>query len=167
MALYPCRECGEEVSLDAKSCPKCGAKHPAMDAKKTAIGCGVIIAMGMLWGLFDLWSSAWNGLSDSPIPDRFSHAAPEQIPLKLRIAKATIKDDQLLARFVIHNASTEPVAGQLRVEFEVEMNTDAAAIAYQEKVQEMYVVQKGRCLRRVEWVVVVQDHFGQHSRVTT
>ena len=28
MALIPCKECGNEVSTDAKACPKCGAKVP-------------------------------------------------------------------------------------------------------------------------------------------
>lgn len=28
MALMPCKECGNEVSTDAKACPKCGAKVP-------------------------------------------------------------------------------------------------------------------------------------------
>ncbi len=29
MTLAPCRECGNEVSVDAESCPQCGAPHPA------------------------------------------------------------------------------------------------------------------------------------------
>jgi len=33
MALVKCKECGEEVSTQAKTCPKCGAKAP----KKTSI----------------------------------------------------------------------------------------------------------------------------------
>ena len=28
MALKPCRECGEQISDDAKTCPKCGKKNP-------------------------------------------------------------------------------------------------------------------------------------------
>lgn len=28
MALMPCKECGSEVSTDAKACPKCGSKVP-------------------------------------------------------------------------------------------------------------------------------------------
>lgn len=28
MALMPCKECGNEISTDAKACPKCGAKMP-------------------------------------------------------------------------------------------------------------------------------------------
>lgn len=28
MSLVPCRECGEQISSSAKTCPKCGAKVP-------------------------------------------------------------------------------------------------------------------------------------------
>lgn len=29
MALEPCRECGQEVSTDAETCPSCGVEGPA------------------------------------------------------------------------------------------------------------------------------------------
>lgn len=28
MSLVPCKECGEQISSSAKTCPKCGAKVP-------------------------------------------------------------------------------------------------------------------------------------------
>ena len=34
MALLPCDECGEKVSTDAVSCPKCGAPAPAPVSRK-------------------------------------------------------------------------------------------------------------------------------------
>ena len=30
MALKPCRECGEKVSTEAKTCPNCGKKNPTV-----------------------------------------------------------------------------------------------------------------------------------------
>lgn len=44
MALKPCRECGQEVSTEAKTCPNCGVKHPAnklaaMGDSLTTCGC--------------------------------------------------------------------------------------------------------------------------------
>jgi hypothetical protein len=30
MSLLPCRECGEQISNQAKTCPKCGKKHPVL-----------------------------------------------------------------------------------------------------------------------------------------
>lgn len=39
MALKPCKECKQEVSTKAKSCPNCGAKNPTISGKDTAKGC--------------------------------------------------------------------------------------------------------------------------------
>lgn len=44
MAMKPCRECGEQVSTQAKACPHCGTPHPANKAALlgsglTALGC--------------------------------------------------------------------------------------------------------------------------------
>jgi hypothetical protein len=52
MALKKCKECGKEVSTEAKYCPHCGAHV------KTTIGClawaviifGVLILLGMIFG---------------------------------------------------------------------------------------------------------------------
>lgn len=41
MPLKPCKECGNEVSTEAKSCPKCGAKLP----KKTSAFTWIVIAL--------------------------------------------------------------------------------------------------------------------------
>lgn len=35
MALVACRECGKEVSTEAKTCPHCGTSKPAMQPKVT------------------------------------------------------------------------------------------------------------------------------------
>src|SRR3989442_4076375 len=37
MALVKCRECGEQVSISAKSCPKCGAKPPKRTSLLTLV----------------------------------------------------------------------------------------------------------------------------------
>jgi hypothetical protein len=34
MALKPCRECGKDVSDEAKTCPSCGLNHPTKPAAK-------------------------------------------------------------------------------------------------------------------------------------
>jgi ribosomal protein L40E len=49
MALKPCRECGQEVSTDAKSCPHCGTKHPT--GKRKPLGCGMLILVIVLGGI--------------------------------------------------------------------------------------------------------------------
>jgi hypothetical protein len=33
MSLFPCRDCGKEVSLSAEKCPNCGAPHPWVSAR--------------------------------------------------------------------------------------------------------------------------------------
>jgi uncharacterized membrane protein YdbT with pleckstrin-like domain len=38
MALQPCRECGEMVSTEATSCPKCGAPNPTQSAEAISAG---------------------------------------------------------------------------------------------------------------------------------
>lgn len=40
MALVKCKECGEDVSTKAKTCPKCGAKAP----KKTSLFTWLVLA---------------------------------------------------------------------------------------------------------------------------
>jgi zinc-ribbon domain len=46
MALVKCKECGEQVSTGAKSCPKCGAKPP----KKTSIVTWTIVIFTIFVG---------------------------------------------------------------------------------------------------------------------
>ena len=45
MAMVKCRECGQEVSDQAETCPHCGIKHP----KKKANGCLIIIGLLVLF----------------------------------------------------------------------------------------------------------------------
>jgi hypothetical protein len=56
MALKLCRECGKEVSTDAKACPHCGAKDPsgeqARRGKKAGIGCLSVIGICVLIAIF-------------------------------------------------------------------------------------------------------------------
>ena len=49
MALRPCKECGQQVSSDAKVCPHCG--------KKIEAGHGCLLAILVLVGLFILYDS--------------------------------------------------------------------------------------------------------------
>lgn len=55
MALKPCRECGQEVSTEAKKCPHCGVSDPtgaiARRAKNTGCGCLLaVLIMGAIVG---------------------------------------------------------------------------------------------------------------------
>ncbi|MBS1170021.1 MAG: hypothetical protein H6R01_939 [Burkholderiaceae bacterium] len=44
MALVACKECGKEVSTEAKSCPNCGAKPPKKPSMIVRVGGGIILA---------------------------------------------------------------------------------------------------------------------------
>lgn len=62
MALTKCTECGNEVSTNADSCPKCGAK-----VKRKSIGCGGIILILIVIGIIGSFMSK-NGDSPSSTP---------------------------------------------------------------------------------------------------
>ncbi len=48
MALKPCRECGQQVSIDAKICPHCGVRFPVKGAAvRNNVGCLVLIGIAL------------------------------------------------------------------------------------------------------------------------
>lgn len=51
MGMNKCKECGEEVSKDAKACPKCG-KDQRSFFKKHPVWCtlGIIVILGVIFG---------------------------------------------------------------------------------------------------------------------
>jgi zinc-ribbon domain len=66
MALVKCKECGEQVSTTAQSCPKCGAKPP----KKTSLAALVVLGVIVI-GVFAAVRNASNspGTSSGPATD--------------------------------------------------------------------------------------------------
>lgn len=62
MAIKKCRECGESVSTEAKSCPKCGAAHPTETGMDRIISGFMTIVIAVIvgdflfgWGLIFSW----------------------------------------------------------------------------------------------------------------
>lgn len=45
MALAKCKECGQEVSTKAKTCPNCGTNDPVGRSKKGCLGCLAVIGV--------------------------------------------------------------------------------------------------------------------------
>jgi hypothetical protein len=45
MALRPCRECREQISSSAKTCPKCGAKDPVRSIFLPMIGVAMVVLL--------------------------------------------------------------------------------------------------------------------------
>lgn len=82
MALKPCRECGQDVSTSAKSCPNCGTPHPTRAMSKGATGClgflGIVVVIGMLSSLaggddYRSTTSSTSGSANAGTP-RVSHS---------------------------------------------------------------------------------------------
>lgn len=50
MALKPCRECGAQVSSNAKSCPQCGVAHPVRSLGGDVNSCGgcLLVVVGFV-----------------------------------------------------------------------------------------------------------------------
>ena len=71
MALKACRECGKDVSTEAKTCPHCGVKDPsgAIAAGQKAAGRGcflvVLIFVAIFGAIAYFGSSGNNGSSNS------------------------------------------------------------------------------------------------------
>ena len=78
MALKECRECGQQVSSNAKNCPHCGTPHPTSSMSKGAQGClgclGIIVVLGVIGSLLGDPSPSSTSPS-SAIPEGTSGAA--------------------------------------------------------------------------------------------
>lgn len=71
MALKDCRECGQQVSTNAKKCPHCGTPHPTSSMSKGAQGClgcmGILVVLAVIGGLLgEAGSSYTNPRSGTP-----------------------------------------------------------------------------------------------------
>ena len=59
MALKPCKECGREISTEAKTCPHCGKSSPTgAKTSPLAIGCLAIIIVGVFANVISSLSSS-------------------------------------------------------------------------------------------------------------
>lgn len=47
MAMTKCKECGQEVSTKATTCPNCGVKNPGVNSGDILKGIGVLIVIGL------------------------------------------------------------------------------------------------------------------------
>ena len=118
MAISKCRECGEDVSDSAKTCPKCGVSKPV---KKTSLGVKILAILLGLGVLGQLISGA-GGKSTTTNSSSSVQARPSEDELA---SKVTIKDFRwgtggfgsvlVLSKIVIENKNAEPVK-----DFEIE-----------------------------------------------
>lgn len=85
MGLKRCRECGAEVSTQAKACPKCGRPNPVTNPARVlgavlTIGIGTMIVVGIASN-GDHGSSS-DAAVNNPVDSRFVAAAGAVIRLK-------------------------------------------------------------------------------------
>ena len=82
MALKSCRECGEQVSSEAHTCPKCGITKPAKEGKKAGsvtavvVFCFFLILISNLVRDADKPQSAGHQPSSNPLPNIGSLVTP-------------------------------------------------------------------------------------------
>lgn len=72
MALVTCHECGNEISTQAKLCPKCGA--PVKAKQSVGFGTVVVVALGVLLLLISIFPNS-NHVPEIPLQAIVSHFA--------------------------------------------------------------------------------------------
>lgn len=68
MAMAKCRECGTEVSDEAKTCPKCGIAKPVKKTSLLVKILGGLFAIGFLGNLIGHGGSSNSSGSPAPVP---------------------------------------------------------------------------------------------------
>ncbi len=78
MALIKCKDCGNNVSTDAKNCPKCGAKITQPTSKTTWVIGAIVLSMIFI----GLSKSPSNSQPPTPIPAKPQETPAETIKLQ-------------------------------------------------------------------------------------
>jgi hypothetical protein len=100
MALQKCKECGKEISSDAKTCPQCGKPQP----KRSPWGCA-IIAVIFLFIMISALSNQTPSTPDTPPAGSDPASATDaqiyrEFEICMNSAKKQIGDNKLEARRV-------------------------------------------------------------------
>jgi hypothetical protein len=106
MALKPCRECGAEVSQEAKTCPSCGIKSPA----RKPVGC--LAALGIAIAIFAASAliSEYHPGVNTPDPVASRSASDTSVSV---VGWSYSEDDDSITGKKIQNAeikSTDPIS---------------------------------------------------------
>ena len=78
MALVKCKECGQQISTDAKACPSCGKKRTSSGT----MGCAVILLVCLGLFVFSMYTDGCNISNYSGLPK-----PPEERPVAVAAAK--------------------------------------------------------------------------------
>lgn len=107
MALVKCKECGTDISTDAKACPKCGAKQRRTSAFTAAVVIGII---GWI-ALQNIDNDGGGGISTAatrPEPPDPRKVALEKTTLRFAWQKGGF-NNVMLADFTIKNGGPRPI----------------------------------------------------------
>lgn len=107
MAMGKCRECGKEVSSEAKACPHCGVSKPIKPAISGGMGCLIMIGLLVFVG----------SIINSNSPNRPSSAAPSEETLQLQLNRINLKyewqkggfDNVMIINFTVQNRNQFPI----------------------------------------------------------
>lgn len=108
MALTKGKECGNDVSAKADSCPKCGAK-----IKAKSIGCGglilVLIVIGIIGALFSQNSNSPSSTPSKPSAADIERQVKEQVKIKKLSWHKSGFDNVMLVNATFENKSNRAV----------------------------------------------------------
>lgn len=78
MAIKPCRECGAQVSTEAKKCPHCGTETPTTNAAFRQLA-GVAAAIVLFFVFYNIFFGGLDSLDTAATdPESFLSAAKEE-----------------------------------------------------------------------------------------
>lgn len=142
MAMTTCKECGKQVSTEAKACPHCGAAAPAKKKAKGGIGKWLLIvfAIGIVVAVLPKQDKAKASASASA-PQRTQAAPVPETPKKVEVAateekKADEVTDKQRAALAALKAQSEALDQRI-----------AAAGAEQRKSWDAQTVEDAKLLR--------------------
>ena len=140
MAMTTCKECGKQVSTEAKACPHCGAEAPAKKKAKGGIGKWllVVFAIGVVVAVLPKQDKA---KASASAPQRTQAAPVPDTPKKVEVAateekKADEVTDKQRAALAALKAQSEALDQRI-----------AAAGAEQRKSWDAQTVEDAKLLR--------------------
>lgn len=90
MAMTTCKECGKQVSTEAKACPHCGAAAPAKRKAKSGIGKWLLIVFAI--GLVAMILPKKDKVAASSAPPKAQAAQSAEKKAKVEVAAAPNTD---------------------------------------------------------------------------
>lgn len=118
MALVECHECGNEISTEAKTCPKCGAKNRCLkkpSASRHIVGL-IVLAISIYW-VYDYMKTSWIPSCQSGTFGDTFEGSPYAQKNKLRVIDVTdrkeisqgnrLEDTVCEITFRLNNATTK------------------------------------------------------------